>query len=65
MEFRWNRWNVDHIAKHGVTPAEAEHVIRFSKRHRNHREGTKMVEGRGNSNRRIRVVYARDPEGTI
>lgn len=25
--FRWNDWNVAHIAKHGVTPAEAEAVV--------------------------------------
>jgi uncharacterized DUF497 family protein len=26
--FSWDDWNVDHIAKHGVTPADAEHVVR-------------------------------------
>jgi len=27
MEFRWNEWNVEHIAEHGVTPDEAELVL--------------------------------------
>jgi uncharacterized DUF497 family protein len=27
MEFDWDRANTDHIAKHGVTPAEAEQVV--------------------------------------
>ncbi len=26
-EFRWNEWNVDHIAAHGVAPEDAEYVI--------------------------------------
>jgi uncharacterized DUF497 family protein len=27
-EFRWNSWNIGHIAEHGVTPQEAESVVR-------------------------------------
>jgi hypothetical protein len=27
VEFRWNEWNIDHIAGHGVTPEEAEYVV--------------------------------------
>jgi uncharacterized DUF497 family protein len=26
--FSWDDWNIDHVAKHGVTRADAEHVIR-------------------------------------
>jgi hypothetical protein len=65
MEFRWNAWNVGHIAEHGVTPEEAEHIIRFATRHQRHHRGTRVVIGRGNSNRTVRVVYSRDPDGTI
>jgi len=65
MEFRWNAWNVAHIAEHGVTPEEAEHVVRFTKRHQRHRRGTRIVYGRGNSNRKLQVVYSRDADGTI
>jgi hypothetical protein len=25
--FRWNDWNRDHIAMHGVAPEEAEYVV--------------------------------------
>lgn len=28
MEFRWNEWNEEHLARHGVAPEEAEEVIR-------------------------------------
>ena len=31
MEFRWNEWNIDHIAEHGVRPEEAEAVVRNAK----------------------------------
>lgn len=27
MEFRWNAWNEEHLASHGVHPAEAEEVV--------------------------------------
>ena len=26
-DFRWNPWNVDHIASHGVVIDEAEYVV--------------------------------------
>ena len=32
MEFRWNEWNLDHVSKHGVTPDEAEYVVRNARR---------------------------------
>ena len=27
MEFRWNDWNIEHLAKHGVDLDEAELVV--------------------------------------
>lgn len=27
MQFHWDKGNIDHIARHGVTPEEAEQVI--------------------------------------
>jgi|SRR5665213_2744681 len=65
VEFRWNAWNVNHIAEHGVMPPEAEHVVRFTRRRRKHRKGSWEVIGRGFSNRRMRVVYIIDPDGTF
>jgi len=26
-EFRWNEWNIEHVARHAVTPEEAEEVV--------------------------------------
>lgn len=31
MQFRWIGWNRDHIAEHGVEPAEAEMVVRHAR----------------------------------
>ena len=27
VRYRWNDWNLDHIADHGMTPADAEYVV--------------------------------------
>ena len=64
IEFRWNWWNLDHATRHGVKIEEAERIVRFARRRRKHKKGTWYVEGRGNSNRRLEVVYLIDPEGT-
>jgi len=32
VDFRWNEWNVDHIVRHGVSPEEAETVVRSATR---------------------------------
>ena len=31
-EFRWNKWNVEHIATHGVLPDEAEYIVNHPNR---------------------------------
>jgi hypothetical protein len=31
-EFRWNEWNVEHLAEHGITPDEAEFVVERARR---------------------------------
>jgi uncharacterized DUF497 family protein len=67
VDFRWNEWNEDHATKHGITASEAEQVVinairpwpRFVGR------GKWMVEGRGQGNRFVRVVYLVDPDDTL
>jgi hypothetical protein len=65
-DFRWNEFNLDKIAKHGVTRFEAEHVVRFAKPPypRPHRKGTYYVLGRGDGNRKVQVIYCLDDDGT-
>ncbi len=67
-EFRWNAYNLAKIAMHGVSQDEAEHVVRFAKppypqKHkRNAGSGTNswIVRGRGNSNRKVQVIFLID-----
>ena len=67
MQFRWNEWNTEHVADHGVSPAEAESVVRqatapFPLR----REDDKwLVWGRGRGGRYLQVVYILDPDDTV
>jgi uncharacterized DUF497 family protein len=66
-EFRWNEWNVEHIARHGVGPEEAEEVVDratapFPERHRRERL---RVWGKTAEGRHIQVVFVLDPEGSI
>ena len=47
MLFRWNQWNVDHIAEHGVSPEEAEWVVEHARRpYPELREDEQMAGGR-------------------
>jgi hypothetical protein len=61
-DFRWNAWNLDHATQHGVTTAEAEHVVRFARRPypRPHKDGTWIVVGPGDSNRTVQVIFVYD-----
>ncbi len=67
MEFRWNAWNVEHIAKHGVNPDEAELVVRNAKRPfpRYHGDGKWIVCGRGNGGRQVQVIHVLDEDGAV
>lgn len=59
IEFRWNAWNLDHATQHGVTPEEAESVVRGARRPypRREAEGKWLVQGRGVGGRMVQVFY--------
>jgi uncharacterized DUF497 family protein len=67
MQFRWNDWNIEHVALHGVEPEEAESVVRqatdpFPLR----REDDKwLVWGQGRGGRLLQVVYVLDDDDTV
>ncbi len=67
MHFRWNNWNVEHIGRHGVTPDEAELVVRHAKRpYPLYREDDKwLVWGRGHGGRLLQVIFVIDDEGSL
>jgi uncharacterized DUF497 family protein len=62
--FRWNDWNVDHIAEHSVSPEEAEWVVEHARRPypEARKDGRRLVIGRGRGGRWLQVVYIFDPE---
>jgi uncharacterized DUF497 family protein len=64
VEFRWNEWNIDHIAEHGVRPEEAEVVVRNARRPypKRHMEGKWLVRGRGFGGRLIQVIFIIDDD---
>jgi uncharacterized DUF497 family protein len=67
MQFRWNDWNRDHIAGHGVEPEEAEMVVRHARPPFPQRieDGKWIVKGRGNGERFLQVIFVLDPDDTV
>jgi uncharacterized DUF497 family protein len=64
MQFRWNEWNVEHLARYGVEPSEAEEVVLAAKRpfplrRDDHRW---IVWGRARGGRLLQVVFVEDDE---
>ena len=66
-EFRWNAWNVGHIAKHGVTPEEAEYVVNRARSPypRYQGDGRYLVRGQTAAGRWLQVVYIFSPPGVV
>ena len=51
-----------HIYNHGVTEAEAEHVLRHAGEDRPSAKGSRVAIGQTGSGRHLRVIYVPDPE---
>jgi len=62
--FRWNGWNIDHIAKHRVRRSEAESIVEAENRRRIG-DGKYKAIGRGIGGRWLQVIYIFDPPGVI
>jgi uncharacterized DUF497 family protein len=67
MNFRWNDWNLGHVGKHGITPAEAQGVILRAGRSQRFRRGDERwaVWGPGTGGRMVQVVFLLDEEDTV
>ena len=59
MDFRWNDWNEEHVAKHGVSPEEAQRVIETARSPfpRMIEEDKRLVWGRGKGGRLLQVIF--------
>lgn len=67
MVFRWNQWNIEHIAEHGVTPSEAEWLVNHARRpYPQARPDDKwLVKGQGPSGRWLQVIFIFSPNDTV
>ena len=66
MDFRWNEWNIEHLAVHGIDPEEAEEVIRSAVHPYPRRIGDDklLVWGPGRGGRLLQVIFVMDDDGT-
>jgi hypothetical protein len=66
-EFRWIGWNREHATQHGCTVVEIESVVRNAGHGWPRRldRAKYVIEGRGQGNRMVRIIYLKDPEGTF
>ena len=67
MEFRWNDWNLEHIAEHGIGPEEAQGVVErasapFPRKIDDEKE---LVWGPGRGGRLLQVIYVYSPGEVI
>ena len=67
MQFRWNDWNREHIAKHGVETEEAELIVRQARAPFPTEIGDDklLVQGEGHGGRFLQVIYVLDPDETV
>jgi len=65
VDFRWNQWNIEHLAGHGVDPEEAERVVRGANRPYPRRIGEDklLVWGPGRGGRLLQVIFVLDEDG--
>jgi uncharacterized DUF497 family protein len=65
--FRWNSWNVEHIAEHGIKPQEAEYVVDHPFRGfpRSIGNDKVLVQGQTAMERYVQVIYIFSPRGVI
>jgi uncharacterized DUF497 family protein len=67
MAFRWNDWNIEHIARHNVLPGDAEWVVLRGRAPWPSYEGDGrwLVRGQDRSGLLIQVVYVIDGDELI
>jgi uncharacterized DUF497 family protein len=67
MEFRWTSWNAEHVAELGVSPEEAETVVRAARNPfpRKIEEDKWLVWGQGRGGRFLQVIFVLDEDDRI
>ena len=66
-EFRWNDWNLEHIAEHGVTPVEAEYVVNHARSPWPMFRGDDkwLAAGQTAARRYLQVIFIFDPADLV
>jgi uncharacterized protein len=67
MEFRWHEWNIEHIGTHGVSPDEAEAVVRCAVQPypRKLEDDKWLVWGQGRGGRFLQVIFVLDEDESV
>ena len=65
--FRWNDWNVEHIADHGISPDEAEYLVDHVKPPYPEQigDGKWRVPVQTANGRYIQVIFLFGPDDTV
>ena len=66
-DFKWIDWNVDHIARHGIWPEEAEWVVEQARQPYPERIGAYKyrIRGQSEAGAYLEVLYTIDPDDRI
>jgi len=66
-EFRWNGWNLDHIAEHGVAPEEAQYVVEHPARGYPQYigDGKYLAKGQTPAGRYLQAIYIFSPPEVV
>lgn len=59
----WDEWNIEHIAKHGVTKVEVEEIFTMVLRAKKSYKGRLMVFGKTKEKRLLAVVLEKQERG--
>jgi hypothetical protein len=66
VDFRWNDWNAEHLARHGIEPEAAEHAVEeASSPYPRRVEGDKLLAwGPGPAGELLQVIFVLDEDGS-
>lgn len=67
MDSRWNEWNIEHVARHGVTPEAAEEVVQAATTPYPRRiaDDKPLVWGASQQGELLQVIFVLDEDGSI
>jgi uncharacterized DUF497 family protein len=66
VDFRWNEWNTEHVAQHGIEAEAAEHVVEEAKAPYPRRIGEDklLVWGPDPAGEPLQVIFVLDEDGS-